>query len=215
MRKERPMTNLVQQQTHTPPESQPGVSFAEWTRLLSAGRYEVTDGEVIELSPPNARHVRLARMLFRSLDAHVQASDLGEVWLEAPYLLEADERTNWVYGSKLPDVSFISRERYDTHLSEHGEDGPYRLAPDLVIEIVSPTDSYTEVNEKIANYLRHGVRLAIVVDARQRAIRTHTPDNPDPRTLYDGDILATDPVIPGWSAPVSDILGPKPAEPTV
>jgi Uma2 family endonuclease len=214
MRKERPMTNLAQQQTQNPPEPPHGISVDEWVRLLYNGRYEVIDGEIVELSPPTLLHVRIAHWLFRSIDPVVQAGNLGELWLEVPYILDEDERTNWVYGSKLPDLSFVKRKRFDDCIAKYGESGPIRLAPDLAVEIVSQNDSYSEVNEKIANYLRHGVRLAIVVDARQRAIRTHTPDNPDPRTLYDGDTLTTDPVIPGWSALVSDILGPKPAEPT-
>jgi Uma2 family endonuclease len=210
MPKECAVTSVIHQQTSLPPDPQRGISLDEWMRLLSAGRYEVIDGEVIKLSPPTLMHIRIAHRLFRSMDPVVQEGNLGELWLEAPYVLDEDDRTNWVYGSKLPDVSFVERKRFDECVAKFGEKGPIRLAPDLVIEIVSPNDSYTEVNEKIANYLRYGVQLAIIVDAQQRVIRTHTPEVPDGRTLYDGDTLTTDPVIPGWSATVADILGAPP-----
>lgn len=203
------MAETTQAHQATPPEKPRGITVEEWMEMLDQGKVEISNGEIVTVSPPNVRHVRIAHEFYDVLSPWIKERNLGVIRMEAPYLLEADERTNWLIGSKIPDLSFIAHKRYQEYLSEVGEDGPFRLAPDLAVEIVSPTDKYTDVNDKIATYLHHGVRLVWVIDPQQRVIRVYTPDQPDGHTLHEADTLSGDPVLPGWSAQVGDILGPK------
>jgi len=156
------------------------------------------------MSPPPIRPIRIARDLCDSLGDFASAGDLGQVWPDGtPYVLDASPRRDWVRGARMPDVSFIARDRLAAHAAQHAEDGPFRLAPDLAVEIVFPGDSYTDINRKVSDYLRYGARLVWVIDPDERTIRIYTPDG---RTLRDGDTLSGDPVLPGWSMPVRAVL---------
>jgi Uma2 family endonuclease len=171
---------------------------------------EVVDGEIVVMSPPQRQHIRIAHDLFRSLDRFLEENQLGRAWLEAPYLLEADDRGDWVRGARTPDLSFIARERVEAHDAQYGDvEGPYRLAPDLAVEIVSPGDSYSTVMQKVADYLRYGVRLVWVIDPQTRAVRIHTQEDPDGRTLSDTDTLSGEPVLAGWSMSIKLLLDGK------
>lgn len=79
------------------------------------------------------------------------------------------------------------------------------VAPDLAVEIVSPSDRETEVAEKVQAYLEAGVALLLVVRPRPRTIAIHAPDQP-PRVLSEGDVLDVGDVLPGFRLPVVDIF---------
>src|SRR5574341_406941 len=187
------------------PES--GVSLDDY--MAREERFvEVVNGEMVIMNPPQYEHVEITFDLAYSLRQHAEKQHLGVVCPDGtPYVLDASDRKNWVKNARMPDVSFVARERFEAHRARYGRKGPLRLAPDLAVEVVSPTDAYTEINEKVAEYLRCGVRLVWVIDPEQRVIRVYTPDNPDGRTLHEGDTLSGDPVLPGWSMTVSEILG--------
>ena len=77
-------------------------------------------------------------------------------------------------------------------------------APDLAIEVISPNDRYTEVNEKISDWLAAGTRMVVVVNPRNRTVNVHTTDSTT--TLAMGDTLDGGDVVPGWQMPLSDIF---------
>ena len=83
--------------------------------------------------------------------------------------------------------------------------GYWRGAPDLAVEVISPNDLYTEVDEKIAEWLAHGTQMVLVVNPRRRVVVVHRPDAP-PRTLTEQDVLSGEDVLPGWSLPVRDLF---------
>ena len=188
------------------------LSVDEWVALYSARPVEIANGEIVGVSPPTMEHVLLAHDLYHLLDQHVRMHRLGRVWIEAPYLLEEDDRADWVRGSRVPDVSYVAQERLDAHLKQHGKSGPMRLRPDLAVEIVSPHDSYSALTQKVADYLRYGVRLVWIIDPQTRTIRVHTPDDPDGHTLREGDTLSGAPVLEGWSLLVAEVLGAQGGE---
>src|SRR5687768_5237200 len=72
---------------------------------------EVVQGELILMSPTQLKHVRVARRINASLDSFVTANNLGEVYIEAAYVLDADDRTRWVQDARMPDVSYVSTEQ--------------------------------------------------------------------------------------------------------
>jgi Uma2 family endonuclease len=83
--------------------------------------------------------------------------------------------------------------------------GYLRLTPDLAVEVVSPNDRYTEVAEKIAEWLAHGVRLVFVVDPRRQTVDVHRPGQ-RPQTLGLDDVLDGEDVVPGWTLAVRDLF---------
>ena len=78
-------------------------------------------------------------------------------------------------------------------------------APDLAIEIISPNDRYSEVEEKVADWLNAGTLAVIVVDPRRRSVKI-SRTLMDTVVLTEADTLAVEHVVPGWRMPVKDIF---------
>jgi Uma2 family endonuclease len=183
------------------------VSIDEWAAAYGETSAEVINGEIIIMSPHGRRHSWLVKNLQLPLMKFVYDRNLGDVLAEASFVLEGDPRERWVSGSRVPDLAFIQRERIETHNAEHPDmDDPWWLSPDLVIEVISPTDTYTDLSQKVADYLKAGVRLVWMIDPKQRSIRVHSPEQPTGRTLIERDSLTDSPVLEGWSLPVSEVF---------
>ena len=161
-------------------------------------RYELVRGELRKTAPAGARHGRSAGKVARPLMNHVATNNLGEVYIaEAGFLLASNPDI-----VRVPDTAFVSRERFDSIGDvESFFPGP----PDLAIEVISPSDRYTEVAEKVENWLSVGTRMVIVVDSRRRVVGVHVPGK-EPVTLQEHDTLDGGDVVPGWSMPVTDIF---------
>ena len=84
-------------------------------------------------------------------------------------------------------------------------DGFFPGPPDLAIEVISPSDRYSDVAEKVEDWLSAGTRMVIVVDPRRRVAIVHLPGR-EPITLHEHETLDGGDVVPGWSMPVADIF---------
>ena len=160
-------------------------------------RHELVRGELIQVPFLGQRRGRIVAKVTTHLWNHVEAERLGQALARTGYLLESDPDT-----VRAPDASFISRERLD----EIGEtDGYWPSAPDLVVEIISPNDRYTDVEAKVAEWLEAGTRMVIVVNPRRRSVRVHrSPTAVD--DLVEGDTIQGGDVVPGWSMPISGLF---------
>ena len=125
-------------------------------------RYELLDGELIMAPAPNLGHQRIDMNLGSSLHAFVKERELGEV-LSAPCDVVLSD-TDVVQ----PDVLFISRAREHTLTDEN-----VRGAPDLVIEILSPSTADRDLGYKHDLYSRHGVLEYWVVDPMAETVAVH------------------------------------------
>lgn len=159
-------------------------------------RRELVGGELREMTPAGRRHARVAQNVNRALDAYVFERRLGEVYPEFGYVLSSDPDT-----VRAPDVSFVRADR----LGQGGPDeGFYRGAPDLAIEVVSPNDRYSEVRAKVEEYLEAGTPMVIVVDPQNREVIVRT--RRDRIELSEDDVLDGGDVVPGWTLPVRDVF---------
>ena len=84
--------------------------------------------------------------------------------------------------------------------------------PDLAAEVVSPNDTAREVNRKVREYLRGGVRVVWLVYPDEAEVQVRTPGGDD-RTLTRGDTLTGDPVVPGFALPLADLFPPADPRP--
>jgi Uma2 family endonuclease len=156
-------------------------------------RYELIRGELRKtMSPTGFEHGDVELGIGSSLRAHVKKRRLGKV-VAGDVGFRIHRGPDTVLG---PDVAFVRSERVVK--TRKFFDGP----PDLVIEVVSPGDSYTEVEEKAADWLRHGTRAVIVVDPARRSVRIHRSGE----VVNVTDAIAVDDVVPGWSLPLSEIF---------
>jgi Uma2 family endonuclease len=173
---------------------------------------EIVDGVFIPMHPPGRLHGIYTHLVLFDLNTFVSSRHLGLVFTEVPFVLDGSERSDWVRYSRIPDISFIALGRIEAHNREHPDPtGPWWLAPDIAGEVVSPTDSYLEIDDKVAEYLRYGVRLIWVINPRLRTVKVVTPDNPAGYILTDQDTLTASPVLEGWSMPVAHIFDVMPS----
>jgi Uma2 family endonuclease len=161
-------------------------------------RYDLIRGELIEMSPAGARHGRLTARLARILDDFVDRNSLGATFgAETGFILT--EKPDTVLG---PDAAFV---RAASMPPEDEQDGYLRLAPDLAVEVISPSDRAGQVSDKVAEYLDAGVRLLWVIEPRRRTVTVYTPDR-HARILREGDELDGGDVLPGLTVAVAELF---------
>ena len=160
-------------------------------------RYELVRGELVKMPPAGHVHGKRGSRVNYSLSAHVYQNDLGEVYLaETGFHLETDP--DHVLA---PDASFVRQERVE---AAGDGDGYFPGPPDLAIEVISPSDRYTEVEAKVEEWLNAGTRMVVVVNPRNRTIQAHTPVGVT--ELTEADTLDGGDVVPGWRLSVADIF---------
>ena len=161
-------------------------------------RYELIRGELKTMSPAGNRHGRIAGDITVSLGVAVRTQVLGKVFAADPGFILATDPDH----VRAPDVAFISRQR----LNDVGEtDGYWPGAPDLAVEIISPNDRYTDVEEKVLEWLAAGTSMVIVVNPRRRSVRIHRSSTEVVDLNVEDTIDGSD-VVPGWELPVAEIF---------
>lgn len=128
-------------------------------------RYEIIDGEVIEVGAPNGEHQVISRNLFRPLDDFITQRGLGVV-LYAPFDVVVRKEP---VKTRQPDLFFLSKERGGT-LENIRQLARLETAPDLVIEILSPSEERERLGEKLDDYHRIGVREVWLVRSAEQTI---------------------------------------------
>jgi Uma2 family endonuclease len=174
------------------------MSLTQYEQLREDDMYrsELSRGRLVREPRPGAVHSRVVVNLLVELQAYVKAHDLGSVETECGFRLSLDEPT--VRG---PDVAFIARERLPAELPR----GFWPFAPDLAIEVASPSNSLSELQTKVLEYFDAGSRMVWVIDPETRtALVYHSPR--EITLLRDADSLEADPVIPGFHIALSTIL---------
>lgn len=174
--------------------------------MAGGDRYELVDGQLVERKT-GWKSSWVGGRLFYYLSAHLQANPIG--WLagaDGSYQCFPKHPTR----VRKPDVSFIRLERLAV---DEAPEGHCRLAPDLVAEVVSPNDSYSEVEERIEDYLDAKVRLIWVSDPPTRTARVHRPDG-SAKNLKPDDELDGEDVLPGFRCPLASLFLPPGAAPS-
>ncbi len=161
-------------------------------------RRELVNGELRMMSPGGWRHGRIGGRLYRALANHVIAYNLGDVGtLDPGFILARNPDTVLA-----PDVAFISSSR----LGQLGDDAGFLpLVPDLVAEVVSPSDTKAEVEAKTQAWLGAGVRLVLVVDPDSKTIRAARPQG-HIEEFHTGQCIDCGDVVPGWTLDVDEVF---------
>ena len=143
-----------------------------WTddELLALGasddlKHELWNGKIITMPPAGAQHGDIISRLSASIAIHVYEHRLGRVY---------DGQTGFRLSTDYclaPDVSFVSKERLRLILPI--EDKLFHGAPDLAVEVLSPSDSITATEKKITRCLVHGTRLGWIVDPKSKTVRVY------------------------------------------
>ncbi len=191
----------------TTTDVQIGMPLEEYLdRIGGEGFFEIIDGEEIRRMPNVSGHQDIIARIYMLLHAHLmRIGDTGYVIFDSAYITE--ERTDWVKGSRAPDVLYFTGERWTAYVARYPDwrTRPFLIAPDLAVEVISPTDAYSAVNRKAETMLRDGVRLVWLIDPFTRlatgltATTTHRID--------EAGVLDGGEVLPGFSVPMAEVLG--------
>ena len=161
-------------------------------------RTELVRGRLIVHEPPGGRHGYVAANLAFRLNQHTDLTGAGAVFVgDVGFTLRRDPDT--VRG---PDVAFASEHR----LPQPIPNSYLELAPDLVVEVLSPDDRPGEVLTKIGDWLDAGARLVWVIDPERRLARVYRADGTESMRDETGQLLGED-VLPGFSCTLGAILG--------
>ena len=168
-------------------------------RLYSKGvKGELIRGVLVETVSVGGEHAEIAITISAVMWAFVRPRRLGRVFgTDGGVWLEDDPDL-----VREPDVGFISSERLplDTRVR-----GYYRVPPDLVVEIASPSDTVREVYDKARMWLSHGVTLVWTVFPDTRTIDVHVLGSPV-YTLTEDDALDGGAALPGFTLPVREVF---------
>lgn len=174
------------------------VTVADFEATNHQDRIELIDGEMVAMTPSSDGSSSLAARITVLLGMHVLPNNLGRLYsADGGFVLFPDRET-----VRVPDVAFVRAERMP-----QGEARRHfaRLAPDLVVEVLSPTDRASEVLAKVAMYQEAGVPLIWLVDPDERTV-TVLAANLAPITLHAGQALDGGSVLPEFHVAVSDIF---------
>ncbi|WIG59210.1 MAG: hypothetical protein OJF49_001957 [Ktedonobacterales bacterium] len=169
-----------------------------------AWRYELVEGRLVRMPPAGPWHGDIASELNAALRPFVKARQLGRVYAaESGFVVSQPGEPDTVLA---PDVAFVRTERIPAKDSpEHS--GFWRLVPDLVAEVASPSQYHPELAEKARAWLEAGARLVWVVWPESEQVDVWLPGQDEPvETLRAGDNLDGRDVAPGFTYPVANLF---------
>jgi Uma2 family endonuclease len=190
-----------------PIEKTEKLTLEEFVRLQDAeGPFEIIAGERIPKMPTIYDHSKVLNRLYRLILLFLEEKPFGEVFADTTFILADGYDKDWVKGSRIPDMLYIRKSRLEEYEKQPDIQGkPLMLVPDLVIEIVSPNDSYTEIDDKVELYLKDGVGLVWVINPQNKTVSVHSPDNRSTRLTVKDTLNGSD-VLPEFSIPVENIF---------
>lgn len=166
-------------------------------------RFELVQGELQMMSPASPNQGRYASRITIALGGYVESRNLGEVYVAEPgFALEPDPKGT----VRAPDVAFVAKERIP---SPEQARGFWPLAPDLAVEIISPSETAYSVETKVAEYLNAGVRLVWLVYPETQVVVQYQAGW-QVRRLTRSDALDGGDVIPGFTMSLTRLFRERP-----
>lgn len=160
---------------------------------------ELVEGEIIEMSKPSGLHGQITFLLSLKIGNFVVENGLGIVTAaDTGFILERNpDGGDTVRGL---DIAFLSSANAPAVLPDHLVD----VAPDLAVEIISPSNRVTDMHRKIRQLLAAGTALVWIVHPETRTVEAHTRSGA--ATLEEDDLLSGGDVLPGFEIPVREIF---------
>jgi Uma2 family endonuclease len=173
------------------------LTLEEFAQLPDDGvRHEISEGELITMPPPKSLHTLIALVILEALQAYLKQRGGARAFPEAGYVLSRDP-----LSIRQPDVSVLSTER----IQSTAPDDYFEGAPELAVEVVSPSDSAEDLDVKVEQYLQSGAKQVWILYPKTKRIHVFQPDSQvrvldGMQTLEGGDLL------PGFSMKVVEVF---------
>jgi Uma2 family endonuclease len=173
------------------------ITGEELLRYPDLGPCELVDGRIVPLTPTRPEHGEVELDLGSELRAWARSSGRGRAFSgEVGIYIRRNPDT-----VRAADLIYISKERF----AQRGKSGYLDVAPELVVEVLSPTDRKGDVVAKVKDYLSAGVDRVWVVDSKLRSIFAYRSET-EIQQFKAGDILADEELLPGFRLPVADLF---------
>lgn len=182
---------------HLPPTTDT-LTIEEFERLPDDGwRRELVRGRVVREGPAGCEHGEIAGWIAGELHVYLRERRIGRVvTADTGFVLSVEPPT-----VRAPDVAFLREDQLDFDRTRFAP-----LAPDLAVEIISPSNTMSEIHDKVLDYLDAGTRIVWVVDPGARTVAVYR-SREDIRLIgVDGSLDGGD-VLPGFRLPVSELFG--------
>lgn len=177
------------------PAAPPLMTAEEFIRLHGdESGVELINGRIVRLPMPGEAHGLVCSKANYYLTGYALERDAGQVMSNDTFVRTKPD------GVRGADVCFISYDRLPKGRPRGV--GPLEVAPELVIEVRSPTDRIADIQIKVGEYLNAGVRAVVVLDPKIEAATIYTPDEDIPQRRHNGDELTLPDILPGFSVPV-------------
>ncbi len=171
---------------------------AELMALTDENCYELVNGELVNMGNSGALHGYTCSLLVMALMNYILPRQLG-------IILDSSTAFTMKNGNKRsPDISFVSKEKLQglTELPDGFLDG----SPDLAIEVLSPNNTISEIDQKIVEYFENGSRLVWVINLKLHYVLVYRSAQEPDRLLKQSDDLDGEDVIEGFTMPLSDLF---------
>ena len=170
----------------------------ELMRMPQLDPCELVAGRVVPMTPTNPTHGRIEANVAAALKHFVRTQNLGVVMAgEVGVFTTRNPDT-----VRAPDVLFLSHERDARRVRRQGF---LDVAPELTVEILSPTDRPDQMRRKLEEYFAAGVLQVWVIDPASRTVHVDRGRG-EPQPLATGAVLTGGHVLPGFRLPVDDIF---------
>ena len=161
-------------------------------------RYELHEGVLIEQPSATVIHALIVSLLVMMVGNDIRGQKLGRVF---------GDNLDYLLGEGIilkPDVSFVAASRVEGGLPNY-----FHFAPDLAVEVLSPSNSASEISYKVITYLRYGSRLIWIIDPAQKIVTVHEPGTEGTilsRVLTRDDTLTGGEILPDFRLLVREIF---------
>jgi Uma2 family endonuclease len=176
-------------------------SLQEFLDLPESGdRSELIDEKIVSKVSPKYKHASVQGRLLLLMDDWCAQEQFGRVCPEWAVVLKRNG-IDWV---PVPDITYVSYNRLS---ADWEEDAPCPIPPELVIEIISPGQSFGEMTSKASDYLRAGVDRVWIIDNQGLSISVFG-NSELPQTIRIDDTIS-DSLLPGLEIALTDIFAPR------
>ena len=190
--------NATENQLETPADKKIWTD-AEFMALNRDGhRYEIVNGELIDMGNSGAKHGYVCSILMILLSGYVHIQKLGAMF-------DSSTAFKMKSGNKRsPDISFMAKERLQG--LDELPDGFLEGAPDLAVEILSPSNTVAEIHDKLVEYFENGARLVWVIHPKEQYVLVYRSSQEPDRLLKSTQSLDGEEIVPGFTLPVAEFF---------
>lgn len=181
-----------------------GISEQDLLQLDEDKRFEVVDGIIVENGmAAGFNHVLVIDNLYDILKPFAKKHKLGRVHTDSlTFILHTDKENN-IQQARIPDLSFIKRGKMP---DDFDRSRPFSGAPDLAVEVVSPSESTADIMAKVSDYLRYGTEQVWVIYPLKEELHQYLKDDNAPRIFLANDTLIAETLFPQLKITIADLF---------